>query len=132
MKNIKRIAFVLIFIIMLVLSLTIYTNASKDNTKSQKEKAFSGGQAPGLFWQLRPVSLPCCPDPAPPDMIMVPADIALLWAVYGLVGRRKSREGNFLRYTRSGQIQARKEAGFLILPASLFPDASLWPRRYGK
>lgn len=41
MKNIKRIAFVLIFIIMLVLSLTIYTNASKDNTKTQKEKAFS-------------------------------------------------------------------------------------------
>lgn len=41
MKNIKRIAFVLVFIIMLVLSLTIYTNASKDSTKSQKEKAFS-------------------------------------------------------------------------------------------
>ena len=41
MKNIKRIAFVLIFIIMLVLSLTIYKNASKDNTKTQKEKTFS-------------------------------------------------------------------------------------------
>ena len=30
---------------------------------------------------------------------------------YGLAGRRKSHEGNFLQYRQSGRIQARKEAG---------------------
>ena len=59
-------------------------------------------------------------------------DKARLLTVYGLAGRRKSHEGNFLQYRQSGRIQARKEAGFPILRASLCPDVSLWPRRYAK
>ena len=41
MKNIKRIAYVILFVIVLVLSLTIYTNASKNSEKDQKDKVFS-------------------------------------------------------------------------------------------
>lgn len=41
MKNIKRIAYVTLFVIVLVLSLTIYTNASKNSEKDQKDKVFS-------------------------------------------------------------------------------------------
>ena len=41
MKNIKRIGYIVLIVILLVLSLTIYTNASKDNTQNQKEKTFS-------------------------------------------------------------------------------------------
>ena len=41
MKNIKRIAYIVLIVIVVVLSLKIYTNASKDNTKDQKHKTFS-------------------------------------------------------------------------------------------
>lgn len=41
MKNIKRMGYVILIAIVLVLSLTIYTNANKDNEKDQKEKTFS-------------------------------------------------------------------------------------------
>ncbi len=41
LKNIRRIAYVLMIAIVVILSLTIYTNASKDNSKSQKDKAFA-------------------------------------------------------------------------------------------
>lgn len=41
MKNIRRIAYIVVFVILLVLSLTIYTNASKDSQKDQKDKTFS-------------------------------------------------------------------------------------------
>ncbi|MCI8470876.1 MAG: hypothetical protein HFJ35_05325 [Clostridia bacterium] len=41
MKNIKRITYVILFVIVLVLSLTIYTNASKNSEKDQKDKVFS-------------------------------------------------------------------------------------------
>ena len=40
MKNIKRIGYIVLIVIVLVLSLTIYTNASKDNTDDKKEKTF--------------------------------------------------------------------------------------------
>lgn len=41
MKNIRRIGYIVLIVILLVLSLTIYTNASKDNSQNQKEKTFS-------------------------------------------------------------------------------------------
>lgn len=41
MKNIKRIGYIILILILLVLSFTIYTNASKDNSQNQKEKTFS-------------------------------------------------------------------------------------------
>lgn len=41
MKKLKRIAYILLIVIVAILSLTIYTNASKDSGKSQKEKIFS-------------------------------------------------------------------------------------------
>lgn len=41
MKNIKRIAYIVLIVIVVVLSLTIYTNASKDNGQNQKDKAFA-------------------------------------------------------------------------------------------
>lgn len=41
MKNVKRMGYILLIVILLVLSLTIYTNASKDNSQNQKEKTFS-------------------------------------------------------------------------------------------
>lgn len=40
MKNIKRITYIVLFVIVIVLSFTIYTNASKDNQKDQKDKTF--------------------------------------------------------------------------------------------
>ena len=40
MKNIKRITYIVLFVIVIVLSFTIYTNASKDNQKEQKDKTF--------------------------------------------------------------------------------------------
>ena len=41
MKNLKRIAYMLLLIIVVILSLTIYTNASKNNSENQKDKALS-------------------------------------------------------------------------------------------
>lgn len=41
MKKLKRIAYILLIVIVAILSLTIYTNASKDSGESQKEKIFS-------------------------------------------------------------------------------------------
>lgn len=41
MKNIKRIGYIALIVILVVLSLTIYTNASKNNSQNQKEKTFS-------------------------------------------------------------------------------------------
>lgn len=41
MKKWKRIGYIVLFAIVVVLSFTIYTNASKDNSKTQKEKTFS-------------------------------------------------------------------------------------------
>lgn len=41
MKIVKRMAYVLVIVILMILSLTIYTNASKDNGETQKEKIFS-------------------------------------------------------------------------------------------
>ncbi len=41
MKNIKRIAYIVLIIIVVILSLTIYTNASKNDTENQKDKALS-------------------------------------------------------------------------------------------
>ncbi len=41
MKNLKRIGYILLTVIVVVLSLTIYTNASKDEGETQKEKVFS-------------------------------------------------------------------------------------------
>lgn len=41
MKKIKRIGYIVLIVIVVVLSLTIYTNASKDNGETQKEKTFS-------------------------------------------------------------------------------------------
>lgn len=41
MKNIKRIGYIILIIVVVVLSFTIYTNASKDNSETQKEKTFS-------------------------------------------------------------------------------------------
>lgn len=41
MKNIKRIAYIVLVVIATILSLTIYTNASKDNSKEQKDKVFA-------------------------------------------------------------------------------------------
>lgn len=41
MKKIKRIGYIILIAIVVVLSLTIYTNASKDNRETQKEKTFS-------------------------------------------------------------------------------------------
>ncbi len=40
MKNLKRIAYIVLFVIVIVLSLTIYTNASKDDKKDQQDKTF--------------------------------------------------------------------------------------------
>lgn len=40
-KNIKRMAYLVVMVIVLVLSLTIYTNASKENNQTSKEKVFS-------------------------------------------------------------------------------------------
>lgn len=37
----RRLGYIVIIVILLVLSLTIYTNASKDNSQNQKEKTFS-------------------------------------------------------------------------------------------
>lgn len=41
LKKLKRIAYIVLIVIVAVLSLTIYTNASRDNGESQKEKIFS-------------------------------------------------------------------------------------------
>ena len=41
MKKFKRIAYIILIIIVAVLSLTIYTNASKDEGETQKEKVFA-------------------------------------------------------------------------------------------
>lgn len=41
MKNIRRIGYIVLIVIVLVLSLTIYTNASKDDEKGLKDKTFS-------------------------------------------------------------------------------------------
>lgn len=41
MKKLKRIAYIVLIVIVGVLSLTIYTNASKDDGETQKEKTFS-------------------------------------------------------------------------------------------
>ena len=41
MKNIRRIAYVMVTTILLILSLAIYTNASKNDEKDQKNKTFS-------------------------------------------------------------------------------------------
>lgn len=41
MKKLKRIAYIVLIVIVTVLSLTIYTNASKDDGETQKEKIFS-------------------------------------------------------------------------------------------
>lgn len=41
MKKIKRIGYIVLIVIVVVLSLTIYTNASKDDGETQKEKTFS-------------------------------------------------------------------------------------------
>lgn len=41
MKKFKRIAYIVLIVIVAVLSLTIYTNASKDNGENQKEKVLS-------------------------------------------------------------------------------------------
>lgn len=41
MKKLKRVAYIVLISIVVVLSLTIYTNASKDNGENQKEKIFS-------------------------------------------------------------------------------------------
>lgn len=41
MRNIKRIAYLVVMVIVLVLSLTIYTNASKEDSQTAKEKVFS-------------------------------------------------------------------------------------------
>lgn len=41
MKKIKRIGYIVLLAIVVILSLTIYTNASKDSGESQKEKTFS-------------------------------------------------------------------------------------------
>ena len=41
MKNIKRIGYIVLVIIIIILSFTIYTNASKDHTQNQKDKTFS-------------------------------------------------------------------------------------------
>ena len=41
MKKFKTIAYIILFVIIIVLSLSIYTNASKNNEESQKQKALS-------------------------------------------------------------------------------------------
>lgn len=41
MKKIKKIGYIVLIVIVAVLSLTIYTNASKDDGETQKEKTFS-------------------------------------------------------------------------------------------
>lgn len=41
MKNIKRIAYMVVIVILVVLSLTIYTNASKNDKQVQKDKVFA-------------------------------------------------------------------------------------------
>lgn len=41
MKNIRRVGYIILIVIVIVLSLTIYTNASKDDEKELKEKTFS-------------------------------------------------------------------------------------------
>lgn len=41
MKNIRRIGYIVLIVIVLVLSLTIYTNASKDDGEELKDKTFS-------------------------------------------------------------------------------------------
>lgn len=41
MKILKRIAYVVVIVILMILSLTIYTNASKDTGETHKEKVFS-------------------------------------------------------------------------------------------
>ncbi len=41
MKKLKRVAYMVLIVIVVVLSLTIYTNASKDDGEKQKEKIFS-------------------------------------------------------------------------------------------
>ena len=41
MKNIKRLGYIVLIVIVAILSFTIYANASKDDSKNQKEKAFA-------------------------------------------------------------------------------------------
>lgn len=41
MKNIKRIAYIVLIIIVAVLSFSIYTNASKDNSENKQDKTFA-------------------------------------------------------------------------------------------
>ncbi len=41
MKKFKRIAYIILIAIVAVLSLTIYTNANKDNGETEKEKVLS-------------------------------------------------------------------------------------------
>ena len=41
MKNIKRLGYIVLIVMVIILSLTIYTNASKKNEENQKEKIFS-------------------------------------------------------------------------------------------
>lgn len=41
MKKLKRIAYIVLIVIVLILSLTIYTNASKDDGETQKDKTLS-------------------------------------------------------------------------------------------
>ncbi len=41
MKKLKKIAYMVLIVMIVILSLTIYTNANKDNGESQKEKIFS-------------------------------------------------------------------------------------------
>ena len=41
MKKIKKIAYIVLVAIIIILSLTLYTNASKDNSKIQKEKTYT-------------------------------------------------------------------------------------------
>ncbi|MCI8411345.1 MAG: hypothetical protein HFJ40_02670 [Clostridia bacterium] len=41
MKKFKKLAYIVLIVIIFVLSLTVYTNATKDDSKSQKEKTYS-------------------------------------------------------------------------------------------
>ncbi len=41
MKKFKRIAYIILIAIVVILSLTIYTNASKDNGQTEKEKVLA-------------------------------------------------------------------------------------------
>lgn len=41
MKNIKRLGYIVLIVMVIILSLTIYTNANKKNEENQKEKIFS-------------------------------------------------------------------------------------------